>query len=135
MGSRSLPTTPLGSRTPRHSGPGSPAAALSSPGSDLRLHQMIAVQGRVSLYRFRISVSQLWFRNCHSTAPCDKILLRLRDSPLDMGINQATQGELFLRLCKLCLSSVYPMSSIHKTLIAWEQESNDSEIPSLLLLP
>ena len=42
-GSRSLPSTPLGSRTPRHSG-GSPAA-LSSPGGDLRLHQMIAVQG------------------------------------------------------------------------------------------
>ena len=43
-GSRSLPSTPLGSRTPRHSG-GSPASALSSPGGDLRLHQMIAVQG------------------------------------------------------------------------------------------
>ena len=48
MGSRSLPSTPLGPRTPRHSGGGgsSSTAALSSPGGDLRLHQMIAVQGR-----------------------------------------------------------------------------------------
>ena len=48
MGSRSLPSTPLGPRTPRHSGGGggSSMAALSSPGGDLRLHQMIAVQGR-----------------------------------------------------------------------------------------
>ena len=48
MGSRSLPSTPLGPRTPRHSGGGgSSMAALSSPGADLRLHQMIAVQGRM----------------------------------------------------------------------------------------
>ena len=47
MSSRSLPSTPFASRTPPS--PSSPAV-LSSPGGDLRLHQMIAVQGWGSLY-------------------------------------------------------------------------------------